>query len=209
MNATRTITQANQHLDRDPVCPACRATDANSPSAPNSLSISSDESIRLRLNEKLLAIDGTHVACMGADPDAERIVAAGQLFDCPVRLKRGRAHRCHVNAARLWARDPHACRLMTGYALSGGCWRSHSWVAAGGRILETTTKAERYFGIALTDAEALDFFCDNVVDPEYPRAADVPPGYFDAFPEVLTMLQAHAVNRQESGTPAASIDRDN
>ena len=98
----------------------------------------------------------------------------GQLLDGDAAIsKPGESRHCHANAARLWERGQRAnarrplrdCTLATGYALSGGLWRSHSFcVAADGRVLETTTPREHYFGVLLDPDEAAAFFSRELTD---------------------------------------------
>ena len=82
----------------------------------------------------------------------------GQLFDQPVKLRRGEPNACHSNAAELWARNPARRVLVTGYALNRGCWRQHSWVIQQDTLLETTCQRDRYFGLSLNPAESLKLF---------------------------------------------------
>lgn len=69
---------------------------------------------------------------------------------------------CHRNAAVLWERNIHDTTLYTGYCLDDdGLWRQHSWVAKCGRLIETTSKRKKYYGIVLKDQSALRFFLGN------------------------------------------------
>jgi hypothetical protein len=127
------------------------------------------------LYRRLLSHGGDRVVVPAdeEDPDLERVFARGQLLDgASAILKPGVPRRCHQNAARLWERGQttakirpvRGCTLATGYALSDdGLWRSHSFcVAADGRVLETTTLRDRYFGVLLDSDEAAAFFSQEL-----------------------------------------------
>jgi hypothetical protein len=71
----------------------------------------------------------------------------------------------------LYVRSRGAVRIASGYALTGdGLWRQHSWGvdAADGRVIETTVRRVRYYGVILgDDDESLEFFFSNAtVTPE-------------------------------------------
>ena len=114
-----------------------------------------------QLEQALLALGGKRVVNRGHDAHAARLLARGQLFDQPVKLRRGEPNACHSNAAELWARNPARRVLVTGYALNRGCWRQHSWVIQQDTLLETTCQRDRYFGLSLNPAESLKLFFEN------------------------------------------------
>jgi hypothetical protein len=132
--------------------------------------------VRKSLEEKLLALGGSKVIWQGYDPQAALIVARGQLFSQRVRTRRGEPHRCHGNAAELWASGIDRYQLVTGYALSGGKWVSHSWVVEGKSLYETTHRFDRYFGVVLPPLLAHKFWFENFYVQQYPDGA--PPAEF-------------------------------
>jgi hypothetical protein len=106
------------------------------------------------LASKLLGIAGTRVAIQAMDAwSSQLILAGGKLLDVPAIIqKKGKRNGCHNNSAALWKKDPASYRLVTGWALSGGCWRRHSWVLdQKGRVIETTLPQELYFGVILNN----------------------------------------------------------
>jgi hypothetical protein len=142
--------------------------------------------IRKRLEAKLLALGGSEVFWQGNDPQAALIAERGQLFDQRVRMRRGQPNRCHENAAVLWASEIEKCQLVTGYALSGDTWWSHSWVVEGDNLYETTHPFRRYFGVVLDEMEALKFFVAH--------APSSSPGEFaTAYPQLMPLVEKFLV----------------
>jgi len=78
-----------------------------------------------------------------------RILSQGGISSRRVVVRRMQAHRCHDNAFRLVWENPETYALGTGYALTGGMWRPHSWAVrkSTGRLVETTVKSDKYFGV--------------------------------------------------------------
>ena len=74
----------------------------------------------------------------------------------------GEERECHTNSAMLWSQNREDYLLVTGFALSeDGVWRRHSWVKTNdGRLIETTIKREKYFGIILEEEGAEAFLQD-------------------------------------------------
>jgi hypothetical protein len=149
--------------------------------------------LRRRLEGKLLPLGGTRVACLMYDPDAALIASRGRLFTQPVRMRRGAPHRCHGNAADLWARAMDRYQLVTGYALSRGVWGSHSWVIDGKNLHETTCRFGRYFGVVLGRLAAVNFWMDNFFAFNHPNTWpprkfwEDRPGILDLCVQVATM----------------------
>jgi hypothetical protein len=89
---------------------------------------------------------------MHPEPDLDDLLAASTLHGPRVEsLDLG--GDCHENVAKLWIED-RVDAVGTGYALTEGLWRQHSWgVADDGVVLETKWPAERYFGLCLAPGE--------------------------------------------------------
>jgi hypothetical protein len=121
--------------------------------------------VRIRLERSLLTLGGAKIVWQDSDPHAALVAAKGQLFPQPVQLRHGMPNRCHTNAADLWAGAPDKYQLVTGYALSGDRWVSHSWVVEGETLVETTYRFDRYFGVTLHPFLALKFWFENVYEP--------------------------------------------
>jgi hypothetical protein len=136
------------------------------------------------LKRKLLAIGGKLVSWLGCEPHLKELVDRGRLFEEPIRIRRMEQHRCHANAANLWVRDMESTVLVTGYSLSNDHWVQHSWALKKGRLLETTWKREKYFGIALDEVEALKCWVADYADP---MNLSVEVIYRD-FPQVLPVF---------------------
>jgi hypothetical protein len=112
-----------------------------------------------KLEARLLAIGGDRVVRQEPAPYLAEILDRGELFDLRVRRRRGKANRCHANAADIWARGTERYRLAHGFGLSeDGLWRMHSWALDDKGIIETTEARERYFGFVLDPYEALYFW---------------------------------------------------
>jgi len=116
------------------------------------------------LEHKLLSIGGKRLVWRGCEPHLQQLVTAGQLFDVPVERHKMTVNNCHGNAAKLWAEDVKGTRLVTGYALSRDVcmWLQHSWVLKNGRLWETTSQFQKYFGVELDEMDSLRFLFSNV-----------------------------------------------
>jgi hypothetical protein len=129
------------------------------------------------LARRLLSLAGRTVDRRAPDdPHAAELLERGREFDSPVEMRPGEPHRCHRNAATLWAEEMGGLGLVTGYGLAGDRWVQHSWVVGGGKILETTVRFRRYFGVLLTEDEATQFWYVNYLDPRYAAQLDQTPG---------------------------------
>jgi hypothetical protein len=78
-------------------------------------------------------------------------------------------------------------RLVTGYALKNGLWVSHSWVVDDKSLYETTVKFDRYFGIVLVPAMALDFWHLYVEDYYFPDG-EKPVGLHEKYPAIAGLI---------------------
>lgn len=112
------------------------------------------------LEQKLLAVGGTRMIYR-YEPDLKQLLTNAIVFDAQIELIRGELHNCHSNVAHYWNKNRERLAIVTGYALSeDGLWRQHSWLLRKNviveqcRLLETTIRREKYFGIILTDNEA-------------------------------------------------------
>jgi len=106
----------------------------------------------LKLQKKLLAVGGGQlVAPPSVTHDVPFLVVGGFVMDYPVTERIMRRNMCHLNSAELFATGK-ATALCTGFALFDGLWAQHSWALerqkdGTNRIIETTGKRDRYFGI--------------------------------------------------------------
>lgn len=76
-----------------------------------------------------------------------------------IKIFKGEDRECHTNSAVLWSQNKGAYLLVTGFALSeDNIWRRHSWVKTkDGKLIETTVKRKKYFGITLKKELAESF----------------------------------------------------
>jgi hypothetical protein len=113
------------------------------------------------LRKKILSHGGDEVVLdpRGPEPHLNELLGRGVLQDGHgAKQVKGEPCHCHGNSALVWSRKKEKRTICTGYALSDdGLWRCHSWVLEAGRILETTTGREAYFGFSLTIMEAVMF----------------------------------------------------
>lgn len=105
------------------------------------------------LVKKLLSMGGSRVVDQH-DPFAPLIHWYGQLTPTDkVDLKVMQPNLCHWNCKKLAKRSKNYAHFY-GYGLSeDGLWRAHSWVYdfKHRRILETTEKRLKYFGVIIGD----------------------------------------------------------
>jgi hypothetical protein len=80
-------------------------------------------------------------------------------------MRKDRIGQCHANAARLWWESQGQIRIGTGYFMhDDGVWEQHSWGLDDDRIIETTIRCTKYFGIRLDRQQTLRFVLSN--EPE-------------------------------------------
>jgi hypothetical protein len=117
-----------------------------------------DDPRRVELERRLLDMGGTLALLFLPDPQIDELLERGRYFPGAGALMRlGLPSACHANAAMMFVQSRGAVRIAFGYALSAdGLWRQHSWGvdAQDGRVLETTERRVRYYGLVLNDAEA-------------------------------------------------------
>jgi hypothetical protein len=112
------------------------------------------------LESKLLSIGGNKVV-QQSEPHVTDLLGQGMVFSTEgLKLIRGEPHRCHRNCALEYLAEPATYQIATGYGLNNGIWCQHSWLIKGirkRRIVETTIPREVYYGICLTDLDAIKF----------------------------------------------------
>ena len=116
------------------------------------------------LEQKLLTLGGTRMVYR-YEPDLKLLLTRGEPFDEPSELIPGESGQCHLNVAQIWNEHKEEFVIVTGYTLSeDSLWRQHSWLmreqptAKQYRLIETTIKRVKYFGVILTEAEARSFY---------------------------------------------------
>jgi hypothetical protein len=117
---------------------------------------------------------------MHPEPDLDDLLAGATLHGPRVEVL-DQGGDCHANVAKLWI-EGGVDAVGTGYALTEGLWRQHSWgVAHDGAVLETKWLAERYFGVRLAPGEPTVKFAvtnypddvQQVLDAGTGRAAEI------------------------------------
>ncbi len=82
------------------------------------------------------------------------------MLDYPVVTTRKRRAKqaCHMNSMRYVLHDfPNVAQFATGWALTMGyMWNAHSWCIQDGKIVETTSIRDAYYGVVLTWDEFLE-----------------------------------------------------
>jgi hypothetical protein len=110
----------------------------------------------VKLRSKLLRHAGEEVLLRVMPEEIDRLLTRGEFHSGKgASLRRMQANRCHFNAAKLFLTGQVA-EVVSGFALSEGLWRSHTWVLnSGGQIIETTEPMKVYFGTVLDPREIL------------------------------------------------------
>jgi len=158
------------------------------------------------LERKLLALGGQHVERIDDEPDLAQLIAEGRVFTESVVRAKGKPHRPHWNAARLWAEDIRRVQLATGYALTpDGAWEQHSWCIQDGNLLEPTAEHAAYFGIVLGQQAALDFCVFNFLQLRYRCADELFDDGARRYTAVINLI--HDDMRREYGEHRAEIER--
>ncbi|HJP77447.1 MAG TPA: hypothetical protein VJ914_24475 [Pseudonocardiaceae bacterium] len=94
------------------------------------------------------------------DPDLDLLLDDGTLQEAPAKSLELDGD-CHAQVANLWL-DSDIDAVGTGYALSDGLWRQHSWgVGCDGAIWETKWAHEQYLGVTLPPGESTVRFVLN------------------------------------------------
>jgi hypothetical protein len=64
---------------------------------------------------------------------------------------------------QLWDEKPKTYKIATGWALStDGIWRQHTWLLKKTGIFETTSYRLLYYGYALDEIAANNFWLENI-----------------------------------------------
>lgn len=123
----------------------------------------SEQKDKNKLIEKILAFGGNSVLMPSIEDDLDKLLLRGRLSEFSnIALMVGRPSQCHENSAILWDKNRDSVKIVTGYSLSRGTWYQHTWCEDGrGKLIETTTKREAYFGVELTPEECDEFYFDN------------------------------------------------
>jgi hypothetical protein len=117
---------------------------------------------------------------MQPEPDLDDLLAAATRHGPRIEVL-DLGGDCHENVAKLWT-EGDIDAVGTGYALTEGLWRQHSWgVGPDGAVMETKWPAERYFGLRLAPGEpTVKFAVTNypgdiraVLDAGTGRAAEI------------------------------------
>jgi hypothetical protein len=131
------------------------------------------------LAKKLMPLGGMGIEDR-RQPHLKGVLEHGRQFTERVRLEPGAAQECHQNAAKVWAEDPKANLLVTGYALTRlplvgedgprelPFWVVHSWVLRGETLVETTCQHDAYFGVVLSATAAYKSFYADVISRAFP-----------------------------------------
>lgn len=112
-----------------------------------------------QLEAKLLTESGDAVVLQVPEPHLMILLTYGALFRGKPLLKRMRASSCHSNMAEL-RKKRKIDKIATGYGLSRdglAVWRQHSWGIKDGKIVETTVRRAKYWGVVLDPAEEKRF----------------------------------------------------
>ncbi len=117
----------------------------------------------MSLLKKLLSLGGKAVVLWNGGNGVNSVahlLAEGRLFsNRDLKVVEGEPSQCHDNVFALWQTKPDDYLVVTGYGLStDGIWRPHSWCVdrKTGKIIETTERRTKYFGVEFSKAEFED-----------------------------------------------------
>jgi hypothetical protein len=107
------------------------------------------------IDDVLLPLGGKMVIHYDTGDDTLIVERGSRYQPKRVVLRPGSPNQCHRNSCAFYLFKYPMYEIVTGYALSGDIWRRHSWLMPRFRqrdtILETTVKADAYFGVRLDD----------------------------------------------------------
>lgn len=119
------------------------------------------------LIDRLLSIGGDFVLIPLREPDLEKLLKRGTLWEGPPTHSMSMSmSQCHANVAELYG-NRQITAIATGYGLTHDpdgirLWRQHSWGVLIGtddvpEVVETTEPRKLYYGAILTPEEAEEF----------------------------------------------------
>ncbi len=115
------------------------------------------------LLKKLLSLGGKAVVLWNGSNginSVSHLLAEGRLFsNRGLKVVDGEPSQCHDNVMALWKTKPDDYFVVTGYGLSkDSIWRPHSWCfdRTTGKIIETTERRTKYFGVEFSKSEFED-----------------------------------------------------
>jgi hypothetical protein len=121
------------------------------------------------LRETLLDIGGKEMVPVSYEGILEELLNKGSLMQ-PDKIEtvHGESGQCHRNCAVVYRNQEKILnnagnvKLGTGWGLSGGLWRQHSWIMNDDMLIETTIKRKHYYGILISGQRAEDFCYKNM-----------------------------------------------
>lgn len=152
-----------------------------------------------QLESKLTAIGGHRAVWVGEEPNLARLVQRGQTFEGRVIMKPGSIHDQYENTARAWGKDVERTQLVTDYVLNDGRWRPHDWVVRDGAIWEFGPRGEWYFGVPMTEAQALAFWMRHFAMPRYPDTRNAFHKLGKKYPGPMAILDRLQETTEEIG----------
>jgi uncharacterized metal-binding protein len=115
------------------------------------------------LLKKLLSFGGKAVVLWNGSNginSVAHLLAEGRVFsNRSLKVVDGEQSQCHDNVLALWRTKPDDYLVVTGYGLSkDSIWRPHSWCVdrTTGKIIETTERRTKYFGVEFSKSEFED-----------------------------------------------------
>jgi hypothetical protein len=139
------------------------------------------------LERRLLSIGGNRVVPM-PEPDIDHLLEVGVVMRLRKRVfRRGEPHACHYNAAINWLKNPKAI-IYTGWVLSGGVWRQHSWNRLENRILDYNG-VDAYTSFGAPPKDPFRFLLSNAMESLCP----------EDFRQRIQSLSEAAIARFEKG----------
>ena len=121
------------------------------------------------LEKILLNIGGESVAESPEEDLIELIEKGDDIYnDFEVKLIKMKDSRCHQNVTSFYNNfvkdnSEEEISIITGWALSDGIWRQHSWIflTYDEVVIETTKDRDSYYGIRLLGDDLTEFLFNN------------------------------------------------
>lgn len=120
------------------------------------------------LRKILLEIGGEEVVPL-PEPNLEKLIEEGEVFDGKVKYVEGATNQCHENVLEMYRSDDGDGDICTGWGLTrqDALWRQHSWfLSSEERIMETTTPRHVYYGVVLKGLDLDWFVVANTLTPQ-------------------------------------------